>query len=108
MKNMCKSRIICVQIIFFLAQTMFSCALSVEKNLINRTKEDLKIIESLMEKEKQREKDKDLEWLLKLLEESRQLVREEKWDKALSSLNHILYMLNSRHEKWRKTALSKL
>ena len=87
---------------------MFSCALSVEKNLINRTKEDLKIIESLMEKEKQREKDKDLEGLLKLLEESRQLVREEKWDKALSSLNHILYMLNSRHEKWRKTALSKL
>ena len=108
MKNMCKSKIICAQIILFLAQTMFSCASSVGENLINRTKENLKIIESLLEKEKQKEKNKDLEELIKVLEESRQLVREEKWDKARRSLNHILYTLNSRHEKWRKTALTKL
>lgn len=43
-----------------------------------------------------------------MLEESRQLVHEKKWDKARRSLNHILYTLNSRQEKWRKTALTKL
>ena len=42
MKNMCKSKIICAQIILFLAQTMFSCASSVGENLINRTKKILR------------------------------------------------------------------
>ena len=106
MKIMCKFKIICISMILFLVQSLFSCASSEERNLQNRAIENFKIIKLLLEKERQQ--GKDIKDIAKLLEESHHLIKEKSWVEANKQLNHILYMFNTRHSKSQKIAFTKL